>query len=258
MIEFARFLIPFLTPLSMGLFCFLAAFLCLLIRKQKTAMSALALGLGIFIFFGYGLSTRQQLYELERQYPPLIVKDIPAAVRQQVQYVVVLGCGHVTDAGVPETGQIGGASLYRLVEGIRIQRQLTRVKLVISGGINQDPQANAIVVSRVAELIGVDNDKMVVEDRPRDTFEEAKVLQPLLLDTPFILVTSAAHMVRAMKLFQDVGTNPIPAPTDFIIKNNGQLTPDNMLPSCANLGISQRIIYEWLGTLWGVVKNKIK
>ena len=257
MIEIVRFIIPFFTPLSMGLLCVLLAFLCLLVRKQKTGLLALALGLAIFIFFGYGLTTRQQLYDLERQYPPLTINQIPSEVRQEIQYVVVLGSSHTTDPGIPETGQIGGSSLYRLIEGISIQRQLPQTKLVISGGVNQDPHPNALVVSRVAQLVGVDAVAMVIEDRPRDTFEEVKLLQPLLVNTPFILVTSAAHMVRAMNLFQNSGMKPIAAPTDFILKDNQQLTPEDILPSCSNLWISQRVIYEWLGTLWGRVKEKI-
>ena len=257
MIEIARFIIPFFAPLSMGVLCVVLALLCLLLRKQKTAMLALTVGLGIFIFFGYGLTTRPQLSDLERQYPPFALQNISAEVRQQIQFVVVLGSSHTTDPGIPETGQIGGSSLYRLVEGISIHRQLPQTKLVISGGINQDPRPNALVVSRVAELIGVDTAAMIIEDRPQDTFEEAKLLQPLLTDTPFILVTSAAHMVRAMKLFQDSGMKPIAAPTDFMLKNNQQLTPGDILPSCGNLGISKRVIYEWMGTLWGLVKERI-
>ena len=257
MIEIARFITPFFAPLSMGLLCVLLGFFCLLLRRQKTALLALTFGLGIFIFFGYGLTTRQQLHDLERQYPPLAIKQIPSEIRQKIQYVVVLGSSHTTDPGIPETGQIGGSSLYRLVEGISIQRQLPQTKLVISGGVNQNSRPNALVVSRVAELIGVNATEMIIEDRPRDTFEEAKLLQPLLVGTTFILVTSAAHMARAMKLFQDSGMKPIAAPTDFILKDNQQLTPEDILPSCGNLGISKRVIYEWLGTLWGRVKEKI-
>ncbi|MCI5222005.1 MAG: hypothetical protein D3924_04875 [Candidatus Electrothrix sp. AR4] len=255
MIEFARFLVPFFAPFPLGVFCVFLAFFCVLLRLQKTAILTLLVGLGIFIVFGYGLITRQQLYTLERQYKPLNVASIAEQEQQQIRFVVVLGSSHVTDPGVPESGQLGAASLYRLVEGIRIQRQLPRSRLVLSGGANQDLQANAVVAGRVAESLGVDRGRVLIEDRPRDTFEEVKLLQPMLRDKPFVLVTSAAHMIRSMKLFQESGMRPIAAPTDFILKDNKQLASSDILPTSSNLMISQRVIYAWLGELWGFVKS---
>ena len=256
MIVLARFLVPFLAPFTLGLFCVIVAYCCLWVRRYKTAQAALILGLVIFLFFGYGLLTRERLHQLERQSPPLELPNIPAALRSQIQYVVVLGNAHVSDPGIPATGQISASSMFRLIEGIRIQRQLPGSTLVISGGINQDPRPNAEVVSRVAELIGVDPVRIIREDRPRDTFEEAEILRPLLGGAPFILVTSAAHMVRALQLFRDAGMQPIAAPTDFILKSNGNLSAEHLLPSCGNLELSKRVIYEWLGELWGYLKQK--
>jgi uncharacterized SAM-binding protein YcdF (DUF218 family) len=255
MIEFARFLVPFLAPLPVGVLCMLLALFCVLLRLQKTAVLALVVGLGVFIFFGYGLSTRQQLHSMERQHKQLDLDSISKKERQLINFVVVLGSSHVTDPGVPESGQLSGSSLFRLVEGIRIHRRLPRAWLVLSGGATDDPQANAVLAGRVAESLGVDGDRMIIEDRPHDTFEEAKLLQPMLKDKPFVLVTSAAHMVRAMKLFQESGMRPIAAPTDFIIKDNKQLTAKDILPTCSNLEISQRVIYEWLGDVWIYVRN---
>lgn len=173
----------------------------------------------------------------------------------QIRYVIVLGNAHVSDPGLPESAKVSSASLYRLVEGIRIHRQLPCTRLIISGGINMEPVANAVMVSHVAELIGVDRQEIIMEDRPRDTFDEAKMLQPLLGRDPFVLVTSAAHMPRAMQLFQDFGTRPLPAPTDFVIKDRRKLATNSLLPSCDNLEISKRVIYEWLGEVWGWMKK---
>lgn len=257
MIEFARFLLPFLAPLPMGLLCVLFALFCLLLRLRKTAIFSLVLCLGIFAFFGYGLTTRGRLHDLERQYPPLDLSKVAKNEQQQIKFVVVLGSSHITDPGIPETGQLGSSSLYRLAEGIRLQRELPDAWLVISGGVHKDQQANAVVVGRVAQLLGVDGGRMIIEERPRDTFEEAKLLRPLLKDSPFILVTSAAHMARAVKLFQGEEMKPVPAPTDFILKDRKQWTSDDLLPSCSNLEISRQVIYEWLGNVWSFVQRML-
>ena len=211
----------------------------------------------VILFFGYGVFTKQSLYRLERQYAPFAIDRLKVDVRQQIRYVVVLGNAHVSDPGLPESAKVSSTSLYRLVEGIRIHRQLPGTRLVISGGINLDPVANAVIVSCVAQQIGIDRQEIIVEDRPRDTFEEAKLLQPLLGKEPFVLVSSAAHMPRAIRLFQNFGMRPLPAPTDFILKDRPHAAIDNLLPSCCNLEISKRVIYEWLGEIWGRMKKAI-
>ncbi|MCI5133097.1 MAG: envelope biogenesis factor ElyC, partial [Candidatus Electrothrix sp. EH2] len=157
---------------------------------------------------------------------------------------------NTSDPAIPESNQLSTASLYRVVEGIRIQRRLPQTFLVFSGGPNQDPRANADAAGRVAESLGVEREETVIEARPKDTAEEAELLQPMLKDMPFILVTSAAHMDRAMKLFKEAGMHPIAAPTDFLIKKNNQLTSTSFVPTCGNLALSQRMIYEWAARLW--------
>jgi uncharacterized SAM-binding protein YcdF (DUF218 family) len=255
MIEFVRFLVPFLAPLPVGMFCIILALFFLLFRLRKMAGFSLLMTLCLFIVFGYGLPARQHVEQQERKYTPLDIEKIPKKEQRKIRFVVVLGSANTTDPAIPESNQLNTASLYRLVEGIRIQRQLPQTFLILSGGANQDPRANAAVAGRVAESLGVDSGRLVTEERPRDTAEEAEMLQPMLKDMPFILVTSAAHMERAMKLFREAGTHPIAAPTDFLIKNNNQLTSTSFVPTCENLGLSQRMIYEWAAQAWNSVNR---
>jgi uncharacterized SAM-binding protein YcdF (DUF218 family) len=252
MIAVARFITPFLAPLPLGLFFLLAALTALLLRLRQAAILSLLLSLGIFLFSGYGLVARSQLYELERRYPPFDTAKLSADERQQIQFVVVLGNNsHVSDPGLPQIGQLGTPSLYRLTEGIRIHRELPGSRLVVGGGTSQDdPRSNAAVAGQAARLLGVDSNRLVLEDRPRDTAEEAAYLKPLLGSRPFVLVTSAAHMARAVRLFQAAGLKPLAAPTDFILKDKQRRSSGDFLPSCGNLEISRQVIYEWLGNLW--------
>ncbi|MCI5125688.1 MAG: hypothetical protein D3925_14740 [Candidatus Electrothrix sp. AR5] len=258
MIEFVRFLVPFFAPLPVGMFCIILALFFLLFRLRKMAVLSLLVTLCLFIVFGYGLPARQSLEKLERKYTPLDIQKIPEKEQRNIRFVVVLGSANTTDPAIPESNQLNTTSLYRLVEGIRIQRQLPQTFLILSGGANQDPLANAAVAGRVAKLLGVNSGRLVTEERPRDTVEEAKLLQPMLKDMPFILVTSAAHMERAMNLFQEVGTRPIAAPTDFLIKNNNQLTSSSFVPTCENIEFSQRMLYEWAAQAWNSVKRLIQ
>jgi uncharacterized SAM-binding protein YcdF (DUF218 family) len=255
MIGIIRTIIPFFEPLPTSLAFLIAGLALLTIKRRKSAMVAICMGVGILLVFGYGLFTKPALYSLERTYAPLIVEQLDPKVRDEIRHVIILGSGHVSDPDLPKTAQIGGSSLFRLVEGVRIYRELPGSKLVICGGVIPDPVTNASVVGDVARQIGIPARDIVVEERPSDTVEEARLLQRLLGRTPFVLVTSAAHMKRAMGIFQGFGMQPVPAPTDFIIKNKPGGTIESWLPGCGNLWISQRVIYEWLGGKWVWMKK---
>jgi len=250
-----RSIIPFFEPLPLGLALLIAGLGLLIVKRRKASIVAIGTGIGILLFFGYAVFTKPVLYSLERSYAPLIVEQIAPKIRSQIRHVVVLGSGHVSDPDLPTTAQIGGSSLYRLVEGVRIYRLLPGSKLIITGGVIPDPVTNARVVGDVARQIGVPVRDMIVEERPSDTVEEARLLQGLLGSTPFVLVTSAAHMKRAVRIFQELGMRPMPAPTDFIIKNKPGGAIASWLPNCGNLWISQRVIYEWLGEKWTWMKQ---
>ena len=137
--------------------------------------------------------------------------------------MVVLGSGHRSDTRLPVTSEIGSTSLFRLVEGIRLLKSLPDSVLVLSGGKGFDIVPNAEVVAGVAQELGVPGREMIVESRLENTAQEAALLAPLLGETPFVLVTSAAHMPRAIRIFQEAGAKPLAAPTDYIIKGD-QLT----------------------------------
>lgn len=115
--------------------------------------------------------------------------------------------------------------------------------------------ANAEVVSRVAEGIGVGKERIIVENRPYDTFQEAEMLAPLLGQDEFLLVTSAIHMPRAMQIFQERGLHPIAVPTDYIIKQAPEVRPSQLFPNTRNLSLSKLLLYEWLADKKMIINN---
>ena len=219
------------------------------------ALVCLATALFIQLFFGYGFVIKKEIDQRESLFPALTQERIAALQDIKISYIVVLGSGHVSDPRLPETSQIGGTSLYRLAEGIRLLNLFSGAKLVVTGGVGYDPVPNADVVARVAESLKVPRDRMIMENRPRDTAQEAELLKPLLGPEAFILVTSALHMPRAIEIFKNLGMQPIAAPTDYIVKHHIVEPPGSALPSPGNLDLARRIIYEWIGSIWNKVKS---
>ena len=98
------------------------------------------------------------------------------------------------------------------MEGIRLHRLLPGSKIVLTGGIGFDGPPEATTLSRVAEELGVAKSDMVLEVESRDTKDHPLYVRHIVKEEPFILVTSAFHMPRAMRLFVKQGLAPIPAP----------------------------------------------
>jgi len=179
---------------------------------------------------------------LERQYPPLR-QDQPLTA---VGYIVVLGSGYTPHDGIPITAALDGDGLTRVVEGVRLARLVGPVRLVLSGGAPVGHLPPALGYAELARGLGMPDTSLVVLSESLDTAGEAQTVARLLGRAPFILVTSAYHMPRAMRLMQRAGTSPIPAPT-------GQRAgaPNHpwygLLPGPGGLETTQRALHEYLG-----------
>jgi uncharacterized SAM-binding protein YcdF (DUF218 family) len=179
---------------------------------------------------------------LERAYPPLG----EGAPNPAVGHVVVLGSGYTPRDSVPVTAALDQTGLARIVEGIRLMRRLGIGKLVLSGGAPPGHGRPALGYAELARGLGVPESSLVILDESKNTTDEARAVRAMLGDASFILVTSAAHMPRAVRLMQRVGAHPIPAPT-------GQLVVDspfawkNLLPNSGGLLKVETALHEYLG-----------
>ena len=65
-------------------------------------------------------------------------------------------------------------------------------------------------------------------------------------------------MPRAMGLFRKHGMDPIPAPTDYMVKEReGGLSPGVFFPSAGSLENAERVIHEYLGMVWARIMGQI-
>lgn len=97
-------------------------------------------------------------------------------------------------------------SLPRLNEGIRLWRENPGSKLIFTGGVAKTNTVSAAEVgARVAQSLGVPREQIITLDLPKDTEEEAAAVKQAIGDAPFLLVTSASHLPRAMIFFSRKG-----------------------------------------------------
>lgn len=172
-----------------------------------------------------------------------------------VRYVVVLGGWHKTNRQIPLSSQLSQDSLTRIVEAIGIYHQNLGSKLVLSGAPpKKEIASNAQMMAKMAILLGVPNEDIILEERPDNTESEVRFIKEIVRREPFVLVTSASHMPRAMKLFQRQGLTPLPAPVNFLILKDIQFS---LIPSAVALQSSEKSLHEYLGMLWGWLRRRI-
>jgi uncharacterized SAM-binding protein YcdF (DUF218 family) len=182
------------------------------------------------------------LRPLEARFPPLGGDPLPT-----VGYVVVLGSGYAPHDGVPVTAALDADGLVRAVEAIRLARGLGRARLVVSGGASAGYLPAAQGYARLARALGIAPESIIVCDRPLDTNAEALEVRKLLGSSPFLLVTSAYHMPRAMLLMRRAGANPTAAPTGEVAFGAMRVTGRAFLPGSDGLRDTERAIHEYLG-----------
>ena len=223
-------------------------------KRQKAGKIIVSAGIVLLIIASYGWLSEAFLKNLEQKYPPLL----KTSNLSQIKWIVVLGGGHVSDPNQPGNNQLSGPSLARLVEGLRLHNSLPGTKLVFSGGAGFDIVPEARTMADVASALGVERQKMVLENESKDTEEQAKIIKKVVGNEPFILVTSASHMPRSMALFKKQGMQPLPGPADFIIREDrGQIVPGIFFPGANRLEMAERAIHEYLGIIWAKLRGRI-
>ena len=235
----------FIEPLGMVMTLFAIGLYFLFIKKDLLARYSLSLSLFLLFLFSYPPFANFLVSSLEAQYPKYdYSKDI--------KYIHVLGNGHTTDKEQPISSQLSSAGTKRVLEGVIIHFNAPGSKLIFTGYSGKTDTSNAVMNSRLAMALGVKKEDIVVFSDPKDTKEEANFNQSLIGDEEFVLVTTATHMPRSMKLFESLALNPIAAPTNFLkIDDRGYF----QAPTVNCLDMSTVAMHEYFGLIWASIRG---
>jgi len=169
--------------------------------------------------------------------------------------VIVLLGGGIYDK-VPDLTGRGAPTeemLARMVTALRLQRQLD-VPILVSGGVvYAGRSAEAPVVRRFLLDLGVPDRKILVEDKSRDTAENARFSRTILQQHRFrqpLLVTSAFHMRRSLKAFSREGISVTPIPANFMTASERAIVWADLLPSSGAMHGTATALREFLGLLY--------
>ncbi len=177
-----------------------------------------------------------------------------------IRHIVVLGGGHQSSPGLAATHWLGPSAKSRLLEGLRVHRLHPESRLLFTGQNPGDSVSHAQAYASAAQALGIPKGSLSLEERGRNTAEEARAIARRLDGQPFVLVTSNWHMPRAMWLMRIHGAQPIPAPAaHYAGLGAGGVWRWNNLFSVRHLagGFAVRylahsdlLLHEALGLLW--------
>jgi uncharacterized SAM-binding protein YcdF (DUF218 family) len=226
-------------PLVVAALLLLAAVALRLLRFRSIAATAAGVAVAGTYFSSIPLGGQALLGPLERSYPPLT--SLPS-----VDTVVVLGSSYSPLPGIPVAAALDDAGLARIVSGV-VWAERLGARLVVSGGAPAPREPSARGYAALAQELGVSPGRIVELDEPLDTGDEAVAVAALLESRPFLLVTSAYHMPRAMRLMERAGARPIPAPTDQQVAVYDGLRWVHFVPRSSALRQSEEALHEYIG-----------
>lgn len=238
----------------------LGAALLLFSKRQRLARALVASGALLLLLFSNKAVSRALIFPLENTYPPLPslpAGESPPDALAECRYIVVLGGGHGAAPGLSAVNQLSTSARGRLMEALRIARALPQARLVFSGHAGEGRRSHAAVLAEAAISLGLDPARIVRLDTPRDTEDESESTAELVGREPFVLVTSAWHMRRAVALMRGRGLDPVPGPADYTTRqlHGGQFSDYTW--DTESLGRSTWAVYERIGYAWVWLRRKI-
>ncbi|MCG8443059.1 MAG: YdcF family protein [Caulobacterales bacterium] len=185
--------------------------------KRWRGASRAVYGAAAAIFFAVSVTPLADwlAYRLETRIAPAPyeIEDVAGAI------ILSGAAGDGELAAWRDTYALNGAA-ERLTTILALRVRRPDLPILVSGGTGRlfaHSVNEPSVTRRFLAAVGVDPDSVDYEERSRNTHENAVYSAEALRDRPgpYLLVTSAAHMPRAVGAFRQAGVDVAPLPVDF-------------------------------------------
>ena len=176
----------------------------------------------------------------------MAAEDMPAA-----DAIVVLSGGRVTAPGNPPVSEWNDGD--RFFGGIELFRAGKAPLLIFTDGwspLRPDMPSQGEALKQHALDMGVSPDSLRVTGKVVNTAAEAEAVARMLPKSArVLLVTSAFHMARAKKEFEQAGLVVVPYPVDFQVSQGKKMSVMDFLPQAGALRNTELGIKEILGRI---------
>ena len=185
-------------------------------RRPLAARRWVGCGLLLLVLLGWRALPDRLMHALETWHPP--------ASQAASAYAGVVVLGGSFERASLQTGHSSvqlNAQAERLTEAVALARAYPDLPIIFTGGCVDTGEgcvAEAELAQRFFSQMGLAADRVRFESASRTTFENAHLtaqLPGVNKAQPWLLLTSAWHMPRAMAAFRAQGWNVTPWPADF-------------------------------------------
>lgn len=237
----------FLMPLSLVLLFLLVALFFLRRNKLRASVGLLVLSLVLLWTASTPFVASLFYRQIESVYPTVAVENVT------VRGCIILLGGAIRLPLAPRQAIEFSESTDRVYMATQLYLAGKGSRILVTAGNQPWAQPGPSEAALIAELLvewGVPADALFLEGKSRNTRENAvnslPILEKLQCDRP-LLVTSAAHMPRALASFQAVGIDAIPISTDIQVVDSGQLAIMDFFPDARALAMTSDAIREYMG-----------
>lgn len=242
----AKILWFFLQPLNLAIFLLLAGLLAGLFGWRRLMAAGGVLSFLILAICAWTSAGALMLQPLEDRFAR------PAVAPDKVAGIVVLGGGLEGQINLARGGYEVNRGGDRFIEAAALAHRYKEARILVSGGDGSlvlAGEGDAATAPRLLGALGVAPERLILENKSRDTYENAVFSKQMVQPKPgetWLLVTSAFHMPRSIGLFRAAGFDVVPWPTDY--RTTGaeglSLFADDSDDALNNAKIAIR---EWIG-----------
>lgn len=238
----------FIQPLNFAIFLILAGSMAMFLGRRRLAVGGALAAFLVLVLSAWTSLGALLLGPLEERF------QRPAALPEKIDGIVVLGGGFEGAINLARGGYELNSAGDRFVEAAALARRFPDARVLVSGGtgtILLKGEEDADTASRLLVALGVAPERLVLENKSRNTAENALFSKEIAVPQPgetWLLVTSAFHMPRSVGLFRKVGFPVVPWPTDYRTSGREGISffADNEIDALQNTTVAVR---EWIGLL---------
>ena len=213
-------------PLNWVMFFVLLGFVFSLLRQQALCKRFLILALLAFLIIGWIPSSEVLLRSLEDSVSKTPLVDLS---HDDIGGILILGGAIASGELGLERGEVSiGAAAERVTKGLELIRKYPDLPFIYSGFSGSIIHRGVSEADAFKQLIAEQgiNEKMAhYENQSRNTYENVLYMKPMMKEfgvrsedgklKPWILITSASHMYRSVKIFQKQELKVLPLPVDY-------------------------------------------
>ncbi len=262
MIAYLSKVLPqFVLPVGLtAILLFLTLFL--IKKKPKTAFWLVLISLLLVSAAGNAYFSAFLTRSLEWRY-------MPPTGEVKADAIVLLGGGTEAPDTPRQMVEINSAG-DRVLYAAQLYKAGAAPLIILSGGNMSYSQERSTTPAQEMQAmlvdLGVPQEALVLQSQSQNTAEDAYFTSAILAEKQIrtvILVTSAAHMERALMMFASPEISIIPAPTDYnvtqrsrenLMRWDWKTILTHVMPDGGNIARTNLILHEYLGIFFYRVK----